>query len=256
MTVGKCCYNVTNLNSGAHYHYKVVASNAAGSASVQGQFWTRTVSGHEPVLRQTHLLGKANLFQQPTVIVPITALFAVLLLVTVALLFFCRHRRLEEDLTPNKDITVTHNDLLPSHQGDSSQQQQRQQQHHQQQQQQSAVGHSYHAYHVGRKAYGNDSLPPIPAGGGGGGGQQPDSQASTVVAVGRHRSGGIKSWFNGTRMRLYDRGHPVNTVEPPSLHTGANQIGSHIVGDEDERLSTNSIDSEGNERWSLSFFRL
>ncbi|CAH8604106.1 unnamed protein product [Heterobilharzia americana] len=224
----RCCYNVTNLNSGAHYHYKVVATNAAGSASVQGQFWTRTVSGREPVLRQTHLLGKASFFQQPTVIVPITALFAILLVVTVALLFFCRHRRLEEDLSPNKVVTVTHNDLRPN-QVDS-----------QQQQQQQTVSHSYHPYHVGRSSgHRRDNLPPIPSG------QQVDSQASTVVAAGRHGSG-IKSWFNGARMRLYDRGHSVNPVEQ-SVHSGGNQIGGRGVTDEDdERLSTNSIDSEGN----------
>ncbi|KAK4467847.1 hypothetical protein MN116_008768 [Schistosoma mekongi] len=240
----RCCYNVTNLNSGAHYHYKVVAANAAGSASVQGQFWTRTVLGREPVLRQTHLLGKANFFQQPTVIVPIAALFAVILVVAVALILFCRHRRLEEDLCPNKNVTVTHNDLRPNQTNDI---------------QHSNIGHSYHSYHVGADKrhitstssstinttinpgkgrsstnHGHDHLPPIPS--------SDQQRQSNSQAVGRHGAG-LKSWFNGTRIRHYDRGHAVKSLEN-SVHIGTGQIGGRIIDDEDERLSTNSVDSE------------
>ncbi|VDP70928.1 unnamed protein product [Schistosoma curassoni] len=46
-------------------------------------------------------------------------------------------------------------------------------------------------------------------------------------------------------MRLYDRGHPVKPSEQ-SVHVGSSQVNNHITGDEDERLSTNSVDSEGN----------
>uniref|UniRef100_A0A5K4EWD3 Putative cell adhesion molecule n=1 Tax=Schistosoma mansoni TaxID=6183 RepID=A0A5K4EWD3_SCHMA len=250
----RCCYNVTNLNSGAHYHYKVVATNAAGSASVQGQFWTRTVSGREPVLKQIHLLGKANFFLQPTVIVPTTALFAIIIVVIIALIFFCRHRRLEEDLCPNKSITVTHNDLRSNQKNNL------------QHQQTTNIGHSYHSYHVGgggggggggdprrvptsttnickgrsSSNHGHDNLPPIPSSGH----QQYDTKATTNVPVGRHKTG-LKSWLNGTRIRLYDRGHPVKSPEQ-SVHIGSSQVNNHITGDEDERLSTNSVDSEGN----------
>lgn len=45
-------------------------------------------------------------------------------------------------------------------------------------------------------------------------------------------------------MRLYDRGHPVKPSEQ-SVHVGSSQVNNHITGDEDERLSTNSVDSEG-----------
>ncbi|KAH8857259.1 Down syndrome cell adhesion molecule [Schistosoma japonicum] len=204
--------------------------------------------GHfgEPMLRQTHLLGKANFFQQPTVIVPIAALFAVILVVAVALILFCRHRRLEEDLCPNKNVTVTHNDLRPNQINDT---------------QHSNVGHSYHSYHVGADKrhvtavssstvtttinsgkgrsstnHGHDHLPPIPS--------LDQQRQSNSQAVGRHGAG-LKSWFNGSRIRHYDRGHAVKSLEN-SVHIGSGQIGGRIIDDEVERLSTNSVDSEGN----------
>ncbi|VDP76496.1 unnamed protein product, partial [Echinostoma caproni] len=212
--LSRCCYNVTQLSSGAHYHYKVVATNPAGSVSVQGQFWTLTVFGREPVLRQTHQVGQAGLLQQPTVIVPITALFAIILVVLIAIPFFCRHRRLEESLRPAKELnTQCQNDLRPGdsqsahpvashhphgahglpHQAQAHAQHQRllmggqpHQPHH----------HAYNPYHPNRPV--RDGLPPIPG--------QSDSQASTVVM-----------------------NHVTNRVPI-----------------EEDRLSTNSVDSEGN----------
>ncbi|THD28950.1 Cell adhesion molecule [Fasciola hepatica] len=248
--LSRCCFNVTQLSSGAHYHYKVVATNPAGSVSVQGQFWTLTVFGREPVLRQTHQIGQSGLLQQPTVIVPITALFAIILIVLIAVPFFCRHRRLEESFRPSKEPTTQcQNDLRP---GDSQphhlhhhqqQQQQQQQAHrsrghphqlHQAQQHQHLLAghhaqHAYNPYHPNRAV--RDGLPPIP--------NQSDSQASTVVMSNRRKHG--RGWFAGTRARLYDRGRSgSSTVPDPSDHV------ANRAPVEDDQLSTNSVDSEGN----------
>ncbi|CAH8655175.1 unnamed protein product, partial [Dicrocoelium dendriticum] len=220
----RCCYNVTQLNAGAHYHYKVVATNAAGSASVQGQFWTLTVFGREPVLRQTHILGQPELFQQPTVIVPIAALFAIILVVLIALPFFCRHRRLEESLRTGKEVTQCRNDLRSGTDGVD--------QYQQHEQHQRLLNLPYHPYRTTDRS-GRSTLPPVP-------GQPLNSQASTIIVPSRSnqkKSGGVAGWFAGTRARLYDRGRTASRPEPPAQ--------SHTRVEED-RLSTNSIDSEGN----------
>ncbi|CAL8072292.1 unnamed protein product [Calicophoron daubneyi] len=219
----RCCYNVTSLNSGAHYHYKVVATNAAGSANVQGQFWTRTVFGHEPVLRQTHQVGHASLLQQPTVIVPITALFAIILVVMIALPFFCRHRHLEESLRPSKEVTQCRNDLRPGdHPADETGQHQR------------LLHHPYLPYQANRSGprSGHETLPATPG--------QPDSQSSTVMVSGRRDTGRsvMSNWFAGTRARLYDRGHGA-ADKTDHNNSGANHI-------EEDRQSHGSVDSEGN----------
>ncbi|KAF8567961.1 hypothetical protein P879_03070 [Paragonimus westermani] len=223
----KCCYNVTQLNSGAHYHYKVVATNPAGSVSVQGQFWTLTVFGREPVLRQTHLVGQAGLFQQPTVIVPITAFFAIVVVVLIAIPFFCRHRRMEESLRPNKaGTTQCRNELRPD---DATAEQQRQRL--------LLPPHCYHPYQVDRAGR-NAGLPPIPG--------QPDSQASTVMVDRRMnhagRSGRFAGWFAGTRARLYDRGRGAGRDSMADRQVSAQ---SRPPVPDDDRLSTNSMDSEG-----------
>ncbi|CAH8550166.1 unnamed protein product [Schistosoma turkestanicum] len=254
----RCCYNVTNLNSGSHYHYKVVATNAAGSASVQGQFWTRTVSGREPVLRQIHLLGKSNFFLQPTIIIPMTALLAILMIVMIALILFCRHQRLEENLTPpNKTVTITHNDLRSnqpnSHSSTNNNNNNL-----------PSTTHMNHVYPIGggvgdnsnnnRRAYSSNpkrhdhlqaSIAPSVA-------AAVNPQAMKTAPIERHTTG-LKSWFNGARIRHYDRGHAIKPSEQ-SVHVSSAQINHHITAaagggnqnDDDERLSTNSVDSEGN----------
>lgn len=226
----RCCYNITKLNSGSYYHYKVIATNAAGSSNIQGQFWTRTVSGHEPTIKRTYEVGKLNLFQQPTIIVPITVLFAILIIVVIILLFFCRHRRLEADLrSSNKQTHVTRcrNDLRPREAP--------------LQQQQLLLPHSYHSYQIGGQNVINNAtknhrkrlkgtMSQLP--------DKVDSQASTVVMTGRKDSG-IKSWFSGARTHLYDRGRQSAAAPVGNTKQPANLI-------EEDRLSTNSVDSEGN----------
>ncbi|KAF6772360.1 hypothetical protein AHF37_09258, partial [Paragonimus kellicotti] len=229
----ECCYNVTQLNSGAHYHYKVVATNPAGSVSVQGQFWTLTVFGREPVLRQTHLVGQAGLFQQPTVIVPITAFFAIVLVVLIAIPFFCRHRRMEESLRPSKaGTTQCRNELRPGMvdpcTDDATAEQQRQRL--------LLPPHCYHPYQVDRGSR-NAGLPPIPG--------QSDSQASTVMVDRRMnhagRSGRFAGWFAGTRARLYDRGRGAGR---DSMADRQVPTQSRLPAPDDDQLSTNSMDSE------------
>ncbi|VDO12578.1 unnamed protein product [Rodentolepis nana] len=206
----RCCYNLSGLHPGSHYHYHVVAENPAGKTPHSGFFWTRTVAGTIPKVDSTTTLGQLPPFSQPAVIIPLTFVLVVLLVAILVLSLYCRHRKMESDFNSSAANKPVVGRPMP------------------------VIGHPQSSAHIQQMqhpgAYGGGgrhrgTLPPIPV-----------NDSTEKGSEYREKGGFLGRWGRSTR--LYDRGR-AGTIMPPSVVQPSTAI-------EPDRLSTNSMDSTGN----------